>query len=197
MIESFKLTKERKIILIIGAVVLILGSAYRFYPVVHDVFSKTDEIELTGKNIEKYLEVVAQRKGLERQKNLLTRELNRMEAGFLTGDTPTLAAVEIQGIINEIAQSNSVRIMTMQVLRAKDADDLGYIMIPVRFSINSNILQLKQILYQLESPAKMLIVTDLSVDVNTRGVKGQVRATMTVAGIMKGEQKEELSQPKG
>jgi hypothetical protein len=186
MIKSFKITNERKYILIFGISLLVLGAAYRFYPAVSDFFSPSEDIEFKKTSIEKYLRVVSERKEIEKKKNLLNRELGRLEEKLLTGSVPTLAAVEIQGMINSIAQANNVKVQTMQVLEAQDADDLGYVVIPVKFAIESNILQLKEIVYQIESPAKMLVIKELNVETSTRGGTGKILATLTVEGIMKG-----------
>jgi hypothetical protein len=190
MKTSFKLTKERKYILIIGVVLLLLGAVYRSYPTVSSFFSASDDIDFKKKNIEKYLRAVSARKHLEKKKNQLNRELGRLEEKLLASSTPSLAAVEVQGIINEIAQANNVKVQTMQVLDAKDDGEIGYVAIPVKFSINSNILQLKEIIYKIESTSKLLIIKELNVDTGTRSLPGEIRATMTVEGIMKGRLKE-------
>jgi len=190
MIKSIKITKEQKYILIAGMVLLFIGALYRFYPDVYGFVSAADDIEFKKRSIEKYLQVVAQQKGLEKQKNQLNHELTKMEAKLLTGNTPSLAAVEVQGIINEIVQSNNIKVQTMQVLEPKESGDIGYVAIPVRFSFASNIFQLKDIICKIESPAKLLAIKELSVDRNARGSTGEIRATMTVEGVMKGSLKE-------
>jgi hypothetical protein len=190
MIKSFILTKERQYILIIGAALLMLGIVYRFYPLAGGFFSAADEIDFKKKNIEKYLRTVSERKVLEKKKNQLSRELGRLEEKLLKSTAPSLAAVEIQGIINDIAQADNVKIQTMQVLEAREDDQVGYVAIPVKFSMNSNIVQLKDIIYKIESPAKLLVIKDLSADIGSRSVPGEIRTTMTVEGIMKGRLKQ-------
>jgi hypothetical protein len=190
MIKSLKLNKERKYIVIIGITLLVMGAAYRFYPSVSDFFYSSGDIEFKKTNIEKYLRAVSGRKEIEKKKNLLSRQLGRLEEKLLTSSTPSLAAVEIQGMINTIAQANNVKVQTMQVLEAKDAGELGYVVIPVKFSIDSNILQLKEIVYKIESPDKLLVIKELNVDTNTRGDSGKIKATLTVEGIMKGSLKD-------
>ncbi len=190
MIKPFNLSRERKNILIIGIALLALGAIYRFYPSDGDFFSASDDIDFKKKSIEKYLHAVSERKQLEKKKNQLNRDLGRLEEKLLTSGAPSLAAVEIQEIISKIAQANNVKIQTMQVLEAKDDKEIGYVAIPVRFSINSNILQLKEIIYKIESPSMFLIVKELNADIGSRNVPGEIRTTMTVEGIMKGRLKE-------
>jgi hypothetical protein len=193
MFKSITLNKERKTILIIGAVLLLLGAIYRVYPSVQALFSDSDEIEIKKKTIEKYQGIVAGQKGVERLNAQAVKLMGRVEAGLLTGKTSALAAVEVQGIINDIAAAENVKIQTMQVLAAKEskeADTLGYELVPVKITIKSNILQLKEMIYKIESSDKLLVITDLSLDAGARGDSSELRSTLTVEGVMKTAPKE-------
>jgi hypothetical protein len=190
MFKSIKLNQERKNILIIGAVLLLIGTVYRFYPVIHEIFSVSDEVDVKEKNIQKYYQIVSRYKGVEKEKNQLSRMLDGASAGLLTGKTPALAAVEAQGIINDIAAADNVKIETIQVLNTKESEDLDYILIPVKFSIKSNIMQLKDMIYKIESSNKLLVITELIADVGSGRENGEIRATLTAEGVMKGSPKE-------
>ena len=55
---SLKIGKERKILLIVGAILLLLGVVYRFFPFWESIDSLEDEIALTRKKLEKYRSMV-------------------------------------------------------------------------------------------------------------------------------------------
>ena len=185
MFKSLKINKERKYILIGGAVLLFFGMIYRFYPGIHGLVSISDEIAIKKNHIEKYINVVNQRDRIDKERLNLNRIINRVESGLFTGKTPSLAAVELQNILNEIAHANNVKINTMQVLKETEPGEQVYIKIPVRFSFNSNVLQLKEILYEIEASSKLLIITEMNVDLLRSKQGGQIRSTITVQGIMK------------
>ena len=185
MLNLLKINKERKYILIGGAVLLFFGMIYRFYPNIHGLVSISDEIAVKKNHIVKYLNVVNQRGRINTERVNLNRILNRLESGLFTGKTPSLAAVELQNILNEIANTNNVKINTMQVLKETEPGEHIYIKIPVRFSFNSNVLQLKEMLYEIAASSKLLIITDMNVDLLRRKQQGKIRATITVQGVMK------------
>ena len=185
MLNSMELMKERKIILIGGALLLLLGAIYRFYPVISSVVSVSDEIVMKQNHIEKYLRVVEQQKQAVRENKYYKRQFKQMERRLLTGGTPPLAAVEIQEILKEIGDTSSVKFMTMRVKKPKEDEDSGYVRLPVQFSMNSDISQLKEIIYQIEASSQLLVVTELDAK-RTKSKKGQsIRSTITVEGCMK------------
>ncbi len=188
MFNSIKINKERKYILIGGAVLLFFGMIYRFYPNIHGIVSVSDEIAIKKNHIVKYLNVVNQRERINKERINLNRILNRMESGLFSGKTPSLAAVELQNMLNEIAHTNNVKIKTMQVLKETEPGEQIYIKIPVRFSFNSNVLQLKEILYEMAVSPKLLIITAMNIDLTRRKLEGNIRATITVQGIMKNKE---------
>ncbi len=188
MFNSIKINKERKYILIGGAVLLFFGMIYRFYPNIHGIVSVSDEIAIKKNHIVKYLNIVNQRERINKERINLNRILNRMESGLFSGKTPSLAAVELQNMLNEIAHTNNVKIKTMQVLKETEPGEQIYIKIPVRFSFNSNVLQLKEILYEMAVSPKLLIITAMNIDLTRRKLEGNIRATITVQGIMKNKE---------
>jgi len=185
MFNSIKITKEIKYILIGGAVLLFFGLIYRFYPSIHGLVSISDEIGIKKNHIEKYINIVNQRDRIDAKRVNLNRILNRLESRLFTGKTPSLAAVELQNILNDIAYANNIKINTMQVLKETEPEENSYIKIPVKFSFYSSVLQLKEILYEIEASSKLLIITAMNVDLSRRKQKGDIRSTITVQGVMK------------
>ncbi len=185
MLSSFEITRERKIILIGGAVLLFLAAIYRFYPLVGPLFGGTDEILIKQEIIGRYQNIVNQSPWIDTEHTRVNRMLAKAEAGLLSGATESLAAVEIQNIINTIAAANNVKIDTLQVLKTRDAEGVGYAMIPVMVSFGSDILQLKEMLHRMETHDKMLIVSEVNVALAISTRSGGIRSIITVEGVMK------------
>ncbi len=185
MFKSIKLTKERKIILIGGVILLFFGALYRFYPVIISTVSVADEIAMKKNHVEKYLRTVEQKKQAVNENGYFKRLLKQMESRFLTGETPTLAAVEIQDILNEIGETSQVNFMSMRVMKPKEDENTDYIRLPVQFSMNSDILQLKEIIYQIEASSKLLVITGLDAKMARSRNGLLIRSTITVEGVMK------------
>ena len=185
MLNSMEWTKERKIILIGGVLLLLLGAIYRFYPVISSLVSVSDEIVIKQNHIEKYFRVVEQQKRAVSENKYIKNQFKQMERRFLTGGTPTLAAVEIQEILKGIGDTSNVKFMTMRVMKPKDDENAGYVRLPVQFSMNSDINQFKEIIYRIEASSKLIVITELAAKIVRSRDSELIRTTITVEGCMK------------
>jgi hypothetical protein len=178
--------KRRRYLLIAGAVLLLFGLAFRLFPFFEGIQGGETDIAAQKKRVAKYRQTVKGRGELEARLVFLNKSLEQMEAGFLTGKTAALAAVDIQNILNEIALGSGVEIKSVQVLTSKKQDSDQYISVPVQFTVSATIRQLKDILYKIEaSPKFFLTVERIGISVAGAGGPGQIRVDTTVSGIMK------------
>lgn len=181
----FSLTRERKYILLIGAVLLFLGLVYRIFPLFQGIYEGSDQIDAKQKQLAKYHRILGQQKQLKNRLSALSNSLKRGESKFLSGRTPSLAAVDMQNILNRITSKSGVDIKSIRVLKAVKQEDERYLNIPVKFSIILTLRQLKEILYAIEAPGKYLTVRAMRINVSSRKNREQLRVNMTVAGFMK------------
>ncbi len=180
------LPKERRLILIIGAIVLLIGAVYRFSPTLGQLTGDEDEIQLKKKKVEKYSQLVKTKKQHEKNLLSLTRNLERAEAGLIRRDTPALAAVYIQNMVTDALNRTGLQTNKIQVKKPIAMKDAPYLRIGVQVGFTSNIEQLKQILYRIESSEKILRVRKLQL--NRSQPKGQgeisIKTDMVVEGMM-------------
>jgi hypothetical protein len=178
--------KRRRHLLMAGAVLLLFGLAFWLFPFFEGIQSGQTDIAAQKKRIAKYRQTVQGRGELEARLASLNKSLERAEAGFLTGKTAALAAVDIQNILNEIALGSGVDIKSTQVLSSQKRDSDPYISVPVQFTVIATIRQLKDILYKIEaSPKFFLTVERIGISVAGAGSPRQIRCDITVSGIMK------------
>ena len=182
--------------MIVGAVLLLFGLAYRFYPYYEEMMGGGEtNIAATKNRITKYRQVVKGKGELEARLVSVKNYLDLAEKGLLTGKTIPLAAVDIQNTLNEIALASGIEIKSMQVLKSQKAepnvhnkkqDAELYLSVPVQFSVSLTIRQLKDILYKIEaSPKFFLTVEWIRISVAGAGAPGQIRCDIAVSGIMK------------
>lgn len=179
-----ELTRERKYILIAGVILLACGLVYRFYPALADVFSLEEEVAVKQAQIQKYQAVTAKKKGLQRKKNTLSKRLRALEKTLLKGTTTSLAAVDLQEFIKQVADAEGIEIESMRVMSPKQEEDSNYTLVPVRFVIESNIRQLKNLLFQIESAPRLLIVKELRVGSKAERTPGKIRSLIQAEGVM-------------
>lgn len=143
------------------------------------------EIAVKQRKLAKYHKALREKKDLEARLASLNRTLGRLESRLLTGDTPALAAVDIQNLLNGIAGRRAIDIKTMRVLKPDGEDQNKYMVIPVEFSITSTVRQLKEVLYRIESSPKYLTINNIRITAPKLQQPEQIKSTLTVAGFMK------------
>ncbi|VBB41984.1 conserved hypothetical protein [uncultured Desulfatiglans sp.] len=177
--------KRTRIIVLCGLVALLGGVLFRFYPALSGMFDRSDEIASRELTLRKYRKVVESGEDVNVRIDSLRKMLGRMEAGLLKGTTPSLAAADIQSILNGIADRSKVQTKTVRVLKAEPVEGLPYMSVPVEFTVNCGIRQLKEILYQIENSPKYLTVQKVRINVVRRGRVDQIQGDVTVVGLMR------------
>ena len=181
---SIRLDRQKKILLVIGAVILFIGVIYRFFPFFENIESLDNEILLKEKKLAKYHQMVRERNDLEAKLESLNQIIENAESGLLEGKTTALAAVDVQNILKEITDKSDMEVLTMRVMKPENKEEDVYITIPVQITIRSSVRQLKEVIYQIESSSRLLKISDCRVRVIRGRVEGQVQATLTIQGFM-------------
>ena len=186
------INRERKILLICGVVILLVGAVYRLSPDISSLFSGSDEMRFKEKELMKYRRVLKDKMHLDNALLSAERELARMEAGLLSQKTPTLAVVDIQNMLSDIAEQKGITVQSMRSLPSKSAErERGkYIPIPVEVNLRSSIRQLKEMLFLIESSSKLLKITAIRIRLPDPFRPETIQSTFTVEGLMKSEESE-------
>ncbi|MBN1830320.1 MAG: hypothetical protein JW884_14405 [Deltaproteobacteria bacterium] len=184
-IARFFRDRKKLFYFVVLLVLFAAGLSYRFFPLIEEVLVSEEEIVIKEKQVEKYRQVIGSREDLQKRHDALQKSLSSMEAGFLNGSTPSLAAVDIQNVIDSIVRTSEVSVSTVRVMKTKDLDKWPYTKIPVQFSVNSNIRQLRDMLYSIQSSEKYLTIDDIKLSVLRRRNEDVIRADITVSGFIK------------
>jgi hypothetical protein len=188
LLPSLKLPKRIKYILIGGGVVILLGFAYRTVPLLGSM-SPSEETILKERQVASYRKVLQEKTKLEGRFSSLKQTVEQLESGVFVGETPSLAAADIQKIVDEITKRSDVSIKEVRVLKPEQSSFENYLSIPVEFSFNCSIRQLKEILYHLDTSAKYLTVSKSQLNRIGGSQNDQIQAYLTVTGIMKKDKK--------
>lgn len=183
------IAKERKYILIGGILLLLAGAAYRFLPAIESVFAKSDEMQFKEMELEKYRAALRKKTLLQAERVAAERELARVEAGLLTPSTPALAAVDIQNMLNNIAEQKKIVIRSMRVLEPKPVEAEQYLTIPLEVTATASIRQVKELLFRIENAPKLLKVIKLRIRLPNYRRPEEIYTSFTVEGFMKGDKK--------
>ncbi len=182
---NLNLSKQKKLILGIGIVLLFLALVYRFFPLVDGMGEGGDEISLKQQKMLKYTQRIQDGPALEKRRRALDRNLQQLKQGLLQARTPALAAVSMQNLMRDIASSMDVEVKTTRVLKPTEVEATNYIAVQVQFSVDVTIQQLRGLLYRIESSDIFLQVAVLKLNANTDNMPVRLRATITIEGMMR------------
>ena len=189
---SLQLKKRRKIIVAGLALMALPAMIYLFNSLNRSTHRFNEAINLKQDMLGKYRQKVLGKKVVERELLSLQNTFKQAEAALLTGKTVSLAAAEIQQIVTNITNAAGAQIMTVRILQPDRSAKEMYLAIPVEVTINSTMRQLTQLLYKLDSSAKLLRIAKLGI--KSRAGRGRfVRGagttnfitTLTVEGFVK------------
>lgn len=187
--------KERKVILIVGAILLSLAALYRFYPSLKGIAGEPDEIARKQERAAHYQRISSAIKDTEAEIIALHRMLERAEFVMFRAEKDSLAAVDIKNILTDLSQRSGIDIQVMRDLpfeqkkpehtnRFHSLMDV-YPPIRVEISFNAHIEQIKNFLYRIETHDKLLLIEDAKFVALLGRQKDLIRSTMTIQGRMK------------
>jgi hypothetical protein len=180
--------RRTKALLLIGGALLIAGLGYRFMPTLQGLNTPNEEIAVKEKQLRKYARMVESGKALSEELEANGKVLRELQSGLLAGKTPSLAAVDVQNILQGIAAGSGVEIRKVRVLKPEEIEGTDYVSIPVQFTLSSTIRQLKGVLYGLETASRYLSVEKITMKASRSPRKrddGIIQSDVTVSGKMK------------
>lgn len=177
--------EKRKYFLIGLVVVLSVAVLFQYAPEMRSAVSTEGESGLMARQLAKYREAVRKKDRLQADLVQVERSLTRAESGLLTGNTKAIAAVDIQNILNALAEQSGIRFKTIRVLQPGGEEKAEYLPIPVQITFDASIRQVKEIVYRIENAAKLLRVPEARIRLSNPKTPEIVQAVLTVEGFMK------------
>jgi hypothetical protein len=184
---QFHLTRERSIILSVGAALLLIGAIYYFLPLFESAAPGEEVLAIKQEKLAKYREKAQEKNRLEAGLLAVRRRLQSAELGLLQANTPALAAVDIQQMVSQIANQTQAEVKTMRILGPEAVEGEEYTAVPVEVTLSSDIRQLVGVLYGIDNARKLLRIKNLTVRSAGARRNDKILSTFTVEGFMKHE----------
>jgi hypothetical protein len=173
-----------------GLLILLTGGVYRYAPEIPSLLVSDDAIALKMKKLSQQHQLVARQPGYQALHAGAAALLKKAEKGLLKGETPALAAVDLQNSVKTAVSRTGLEVTTFQVMKALEPDASGYIGIPVKFQVLSTVRQLKDVIFGIESSEKLLRIVEIETRTGSRykpGMPVMVRSIITVEGYVAGD----------
>ncbi len=174
--------RDKKVLMIGGlAVVLFLIINYVISPFIeseNDIQEGTEQKEML---LQKYERVINQRGEIEKKLAKMKREQSGLNKKLLKGSTPSLAAAEMQKMLENISKKYDLELKSVKV---KDAEESGeFLAIPLEIRLTTDLNSTRKFLADLEKNSKYLIIPKLKISVKNQRDPKEVIVTLVVTGF--------------
>lgn len=180
-----KLSKRDKKLITICAVAAAVFCFFKFglFPVYDTFVERRTEIEQKEKTQEKYLKFLKEQADFQKSGKDRGKEEISVQQSLLKGETASLAAADIQKIVDGFAKESKVEMQSVKVLDSETKDD--FVVIPVQIVFSSDLTRLVKFVQSIETDKKLLTIPELKIRVKNELKPQDVSVTLTVAGYMK------------
>ena len=174
--------RDRKILTIgVVAVALFLVFTYVISPFIEseqDIRERTQQREML---LQKYEKIIGQQKEIEKKLTQIKRQQDQLNKKLLKGSTPSLAAAEMQKMLEQISKKHDLELKSVKVKDAEKAGD--FLTIPLEIRLTTDLNKTRKFLADLEKNQKYLIIPQLKISVKNQRDPQEVIVTIVVAGF--------------
>jgi len=143
----------------------------------------TEQKEVT---LEKFEKIIAGRAEAEKQLAGVKKKQTQLNAKLLTGSTPSLAAAEMQKMLEKISGTHDLELKSVKVQDGEKQGDL--LTIPLEIRLQTDLERTRKFLADIEKNQKYLIVPSLKISVQNQRDPKEVIVTMVVTGYFMKEE---------
>ena len=182
------LSKRDKRFLTVGAAALLLFLVinYIIVPFIESEGEIRDGTEQKEVTLEKFEKIIAGRAEVEKQLAQVKKKQSQLNAKLLTGSTPSLAAADMQKMLEKIAATHDLEMKSVKVQDGEKQGDL--LTIPLEIRLQTDLERTRRFLADIEKSQKQLIVPSLKISVQNQRDPKEVIVTMVVTGFFMKEE---------
>ena len=177
------ISKRDKKILSIGglAVALFLFVTYVITPFIEseqEIRERTEQREML---LQKYEKIINQKSEIEKDLAQMKRKQGQIKGKLLKGSTPSLAAAEMQKMLEKISKEYDLELKSVKVKEAEKEGD--FLAIPLEIRLTTDLNSTRKFLADLENNTKYLIIPQLKISVKNQRDPKEVIVTIVVTGF--------------
>jgi hypothetical protein len=184
-LEKGKISQKKFLWGFIGMAIVILIYTYGVDPMVEAKKKAEEEIVLKQRILQKYAEVIQNRKKGEEALDRSLKEIGEIEKRLLPGETPQLGGAGLQDIVKRLSEKNGIALRSFRVLEPKEVGVYRRISLQIEFNPISSMLSLGQFIYDLENQEKKLTISEMDLLVFNPRMPNTIQGNLVVSGLMK------------
>jgi Tfp pilus assembly protein PilO len=143
-----------------------------------------EEIAMKRSTLLKYEQFLRNRKAIEDELGRTVKLYEETQQKLLSGDSPQLAAANLQEIVKRLSEKNGIGIRSFRMLEPKEMNI--YVRIPLHIDLNpvNSMLNLGQFMYDIEHHEKELMISEMDFLVYNPRMPNSVQGSMVISGLM-------------
>ena len=178
-------TSKEKIFLYAGGI--LFGVVVIYLLIVKPVYRKhleiQDKIEQKGTLLDRYKAILKRDDKLKKRVLYIKEEFDKMAKVLLVSAKPSLAASELQAILEDIIKK--ARVTIINIRNKNPIEKEAFYQIPIEITVESTLRELKDIIYHIESSDKFLFVRDLNIRLVKSGDPEKLKVKFIIDGFAK------------
>lgn len=177
--------REKKVLSAGGvAVVLYLACTFLIFPLWNRLARSSEQIEILTKRLGNYRKILLGQNTVKAALGEAQRHLSEAEKRLLNNSSDSLAAAELQGLLKQLSNAQSLPILRTEALPVKAIGN-EYGKLSVRLEVSGPIDRLVGLMASFDSGDKTIFLEDMRISPTHINVpkKKDVRATLTVSAL--------------
>ena len=154
--------RERGLVLLSGVILLVFIARYAIVtPLMERRAWVAEQLEAQPQLLAKNLRYLGQNEVITTGLAAAQAQINAQESKFLTGDTPSVSASDLQETVQAMAAREGTQIITTRVLNTEPAGSFSKI--GIQLEIGGQIQQLANLIRGIETSPKLLVIDEINV----------------------------------
>ena len=184
--EKGKISQKKVLWGVIGFAVAILVYTYGIVPLLEAKQEADVKIALLQKQMYHYAEILQNRKVVEEDLGQTLKQGEEVQKKLLPGETPQLGAANLQDIVKQLSEKNSISFRSFRILEPKEISIYQKISLQIEFNPIGSMLSLSQFLEDLEHQEKEIMISEMELLIFNPRMPSQIQGSLVVSGLMKG-----------
>lgn len=160
--------KRNKTLIVSIPVIIILAAIliyqYGYLRIQADIATIKEEQAIKAKTLEKYINLISEKPQLQERLNLLKETRKAEDSKLIEGQTPSLAAAQLQEIVKSTIATRGGTISSERVGKPEDRGKFKVISVSID-AIMPDSRALSDILYSIETRTPYLVIKELDIRV--------------------------------
>jgi hypothetical protein len=165
---------------------VLLAYQYGYLRIQSELANIREEQAMKTKTLEKYISLISEKPSLEKGFAALKEARKADDSKLIEGQTPSLAAAQLQEIVKSTVTGRGGTISSERVGKPEDLNKFKVISVSVDASIPDS-RALSEILYSIETRTPYLVIKDLDVRVKNYRDPRELMVKLDVAALAGGK----------